>query len=218
MRLLTVGLPQTIAVSAMLALVSIGAAQRPTAMPVRDTTRFSVGRATLEVDYDAMVGNDSVLIGRVIPLGTWQMGSIAPARLVASSDLVIDQKLVPAGTYSLWVVVTSETAALMVNRDRPTAGMTYNSSHDVARVPLSMGRTDSVVPRFRVRVNPAPRSVATVRSSYLKRDDPDCPKFFQCFRVSIEPTDKPDATLLFEWQWLRWSVAVRFVPDSMVNR
>lgn len=201
-----------------LGFVSVGAAQRPPAVPVRDTTRFSIGTAMLEMDYDGMVSADSVLIGTVIPLGTWQMGSITPARLVVNSDLVIDQKLVPAGTYSLWVAVTSETATLMVNRDPPEARMSYNPSRDVARVPLSVGRTDSVVPRFRVRINPTPRSVATVRSAYLKRDDPDCPKFFQCFRLSIEPTDKPDAILLFEWQWMRWSAPLRFVVDSIVKQ
>jgi len=202
---------------ATLVFVSSGAAQRQAIVPVRDTTRLTVGTATLAVDHDAMVSADSALLGKVIPLGNWMMGSVTPGRLVTSSGLVIDEKVVPSGTYSLWVVVTGQSAVLRVNRDLPKMRMSYDSTHDVARVPLSIGRTDSVIRRFRVRIDPAPRVVSTVRFSFLRPENPRCPTYFQCFDISVEPAERPDAMLVFEWQRLRWTVPVRFVPDSSVR-
>ena len=199
-----------------LEFVSPGAAQRPTGIPVRDTARLMVGFAMLTVDHDTMVSADSALIGTVIPLGTWMMGSVTPGRLTSNSGLVIDEKLVRAGTYSLWVVVTRQSATLIVNRDLPRAKMPYDSLRDAARVPLTMGRGDSALRRFRVRIQPAPRVVSTVRFTFEKPENPRCPKFFQCFDISVEP-DKPDAMLSFEWQWLRWTVPLRFVVDSTVK-
>lgn len=196
------------------ALVSFGAAQRPTVVRLRDTARITSGAATLTVDHDAMVSADSVLIGTVIPTGTWMMGSVTPGRVVTSAAVVIDEKLVPAGTYSLWLVVTRQSATLIVNRDLPRAGMTYDASRDAARVPLSVGRSDSAVQRFSVRIQPAPRVVSTVRFTFERPENPKCPKFFQCFDISVEP-DKAGAILMFEWQWIRWTVPLRFVVDSV---
>ena len=202
--------------TATFALVSFGAAQRSTVVPVRDTARSTLGSATLTVDHDAMVSADSALIGTVIPLGTWMMGSVTPGRLVTSAALVIDEKEVPAGTYSLWVEVTRQSATLIVNRDPPRTRMSYDSSRDVARVPLSVGRGDSAVRRFSVRIQPAARVVSTVRFTFERPENPRCPKFFQCFDISVE-AEKPDAMLLFEWQWIRWTVPLRFVVDSAIR-
>jgi hypothetical protein len=204
--------------TAMCVCVSLGAAQRPAAMPVRDTTRLTVGMAMLQVDHDAMVSSDSSLIGRVIPLGTWMMGSRTPGHLISNADVVIDEKPVSAGSYSLWVLVTRESATLIVNRDPPTAGMRYDSSHDVARVPLSVERADSTLPRFRVRLDPAPRRVSDVRFTFLKPENPSCSPHFQCFGISVGPANTPDAMLLLEWQRIRWMVSLRFAVDSTVKR
>ena len=202
--------------SGTVGFVTPGPAQRPASSPIRDTARLTVGAATLTIDHDAMASADSVLIGTVIPLGTWMMGSVTPGRLVTSAAVVIDEKEVPAGTYSLWVVMTRQSATLIVNRDPPRTRMAYDSSRDVARVPLSVGRGDSAVRHFGVRIQPAPRVVSTVRFTFERPENPRCPKFFQCFDISVE-ADKPDAMLLFEWQWTRWTVPLRFVVDSAVR-
>jgi len=182
-------------------------AQRPATTLIRDRARVTVAGTTVMIEHDAMVARDTLLLGKAIPLGAWMMGTAVPARLTTSGDLRLDDKLIPAGSYALWVLVSPDGAVLAVSRDRARPRASYDRSLDVARVPLTLERGDSALVRFRTRFAVPQHAAETMVMKYDKSHS----QVIDRSVFATEPSGKPDLELVFEWQWLKWSVPVRVV-------
>ena len=77
--------------------------------------------------------------GGVVPFDTvWRLGADRATQFTTSKDIRLGSVDVPAGSYSLWLVPSGPTSAVLVINRQPTVwGTAYDATKDLARVPLS---------------------------------------------------------------------------------
>jgi len=83
----------------------------------------------------------------------WRAGANAATTLVTDADLDIAGVSVPAGTYSLYVLVKDpDDWKLIVNRQTGQGGHIYNARMDVCRVGMKMDRPNAPVEKLRYSI------------------------------------------------------------------
>jgi hypothetical protein len=181
-------------------------AQQPTA---RDTAVLPLGADTMRIQYLPLGTIDSP-IGRLIPRDVpWPLGGAPGAELQSDVNLILGETNVPAGRYSLWLLVTSHGSTLIINRAVGDSASTYDRTRDQARVPLAMGAPRRVSGRLTVLLRPDRPMAPTIVTEFDRRHSQNV----EIYRMRVETDDKPLATLLIEWDQLQWSVPVRSKGD-----
>ena len=90
---------------------------------------------------DRQIFGDGGLLSKEWGYPVWRAGANAATTLVTGADLDIGGVYVPAGTYSLYVLVKDpENWKLIVNRQTGQGGHIYNARMDLGRVDMKMGR------------------------------------------------------------------------------
>jgi hypothetical protein len=103
----------------------------------RDTVNATVAGATIWIDYGRPAKRGRAIWGALVPYDTtWRFGANAATQFRTDKDLVIGGVTVPAGFYTLWLYPTSTQSFLIVNSQTGQWGTAYDSSKDVARIPL----------------------------------------------------------------------------------
>lgn len=98
----------------------------------RDSVVTMVGTARVSIDYGRPAKRGRVIWGKLVPLDTvWRLGANNPTQLRTSEDLAIGGEVVPAGSYSLWLVPSNTHPLLLVNRQ--TQGWVGVPMHDAAQ-------------------------------------------------------------------------------------
>jgi hypothetical protein len=121
----------------------------------RDTVRAVVHGAVLAVDYGRPRKRGREIFGGVVPWNRiWRLGANAATQLSTSADLEVDGRVIPAGTYSLFMLPTDSGAELIVNRQTGQWGTSYDPSHDLARLPL-IRETGPAADQFTIAVEPS---------------------------------------------------------------
>jgi hypothetical protein len=83
----------------------------------------------------------------------WRAGANAATSLITDADLDMDGVHVPAGTYSLYVLVKDPgNWKLIVNRQTGQGGHIYNAHMDLCRVDLKMDRPTTPVEKLRYTI------------------------------------------------------------------
>jgi hypothetical protein len=104
----------------------------------RDTVRAIIGGAAVQVDYGRPRKRGREIFGGVVPWHRiWRLGANAATQLTTTADLEIGSERIPAGSYSLWMLPTPESATLIVNRQTGQWGTSYDPAHDLIRLPLA---------------------------------------------------------------------------------
>lgn len=76
----------------------------------------------------------------------WRAGADTSTTLVTEADLKIGTLTVPKGTYSLYVDLKDVNHwNLVINKQTGQWGTEYNKAQDLGRVPMTMGKTASLV-------------------------------------------------------------------------
>ena len=97
---------------------------------------------------------DTGLLSRDWTYPVWRAGANTATMLITATDLDIGGAHVPAGTYSLYVLVKDpENWRLIVNRQTGQGGHVYNTSMDLCRVDMKMDRPKAPVERLRYTIN-----------------------------------------------------------------
>lgn len=123
------------------------------AISPRDTSRATVGSATIAIDYSRPSKRGRKVWGDVVPWDrVWRLGADFATHLTTSADIRIGNVDVPAGTYTLWML-PSETGAtqLIINSQTRIFGTMYNAARDFARLPLQR-TVGAVVERLTIGV------------------------------------------------------------------
>jgi hypothetical protein len=105
----------------------------------RDTTRATVGAALVLVDYSRPARRGRAIWGALVPWDTiWRLGADFATHLVAGADLRVGDRIVPAGTYTLWMHPSRQGQSwLVINRRTRIFGTFYDGEADVARIGLT---------------------------------------------------------------------------------
>jgi hypothetical protein len=122
----------------------------------RDTARAVIHGATLQVDYGRPRKRGREIFGGVVPWHRiWRLGANAATQLSTSGDLEIAGRLIPAGTYSLFLLPTPSGATLIVNRQTGQWGTTYDAARDLARLPLAAEHPAAAADQFTIAFDSA---------------------------------------------------------------
>lgn len=121
----------------------------------RDTTRATIGAASLLVDYGRPSKRGRVIFGGIEPWGkVWRTGANAATQLETSRDLMFAGTTVPAGKYTLWTLLSETQPMLIINRQTGQWGTEYSAAQDVVRLPLLLTRLPTPVEQFTIAIEP----------------------------------------------------------------
>ncbi|HEX6308556.1 MAG TPA: DUF2911 domain-containing protein [Longimicrobiales bacterium] len=125
-------------------------------LSARDTVRAAIGTATITIDYGRPLARGRTLLGGLIPYDrVWRTGANAATHLTIATSLRLGGVPLDSGTYTLWTLPLHDGVQLIINRQTGQWGTGYQSSHDIARVAMSVDTLDSPIERFTIRVDTA---------------------------------------------------------------
>ena len=120
----------------------------------RDTMRATLDGVGIMVDYSRPLARGRELVGALIPYDrVWRTGANAATQIVLDAPLRIGGVPLEAGTYTLWTLPARDGVQLIINRQTGQWGTGYAARHDIARVPMQVGTTESPVEQFTIRVD-----------------------------------------------------------------
>lgn len=101
------------------------------------TATYSKNGVDLSVNYSSPAKKDREIFGALVPYGTlWRTGANEPTTFTTASDIMIIDKSLPAGSYSLWTEPKLESWSVIFNKDIPEWGVTLLSGgKDTTRDP-----------------------------------------------------------------------------------
>ncbi len=124
------------------------------AMSPRDSVHGSVGVLRVTLDYSRPARRGRTLWGDVVPWDrVWRLGADMATQLTLSADAMIGDALVPAGSYSLWMVpVRDGPSHLIINTRAKIFGTQYNVRDDLVRVPLERTALSESIERLTLAI------------------------------------------------------------------
>jgi hypothetical protein len=115
----------------------------------------NLGGKPITIKYGApsvrgrQVFGDGGLVSRDWTYPVWRAGANAATTLTTGADLDIGGLFVPAGTYTLYVLVRDlENWQLLVNRQTRQGGHIYNARLDLGRVNMKMDKPKAPVEKL----------------------------------------------------------------------
>ena len=92
------------------------------------------------------------IYGDLVPFGqVWRTGANEATTFVASSDVVVGGKAVPAGSYTIFTVPTADKWTLIVNRKTGEWGIPYKyESDELVRVDMKLSKLPSPLENFTI--------------------------------------------------------------------
>lgn len=113
--------------------------------PLRQSSAIVNGQK-ITIDYGAPSIYGRKILGELIPIGTvWRTGDGAATTLRTPIDLKIRDLFVPAGTYTVYSIVTKKGYQLIINKQTGQSGAEYDSSQDLGRTLLNTNDTDGPI-------------------------------------------------------------------------
>jgi Protein of unknown function (DUF2911) len=127
---------------------TIGAQSAPSAdegSPSKQSSTVINGQ-TITLDYGAPSIRGRKILGELIPIGkAWRTGDNAATTLKTPIDLKIGTVYVPAGTYTVYSIVTEKGYQLIINKQTGQSGAEYDESKDLGRTRLNTNDTDGPI-------------------------------------------------------------------------
>lgn len=144
---------------------------QPGQLSPRDTARIEVAGAHVLIDYGRPSLRGRVMFGKLLPWGKiWRLGANAATQLITDKDLVIGADTIPAGTYSLWSVLTPTTWELIVNKQHGQWGTEYHADSDFVHIPLTVSRLSTPLEQFTTTLEPKGADRGAIRFAWEGRE------------------------------------------------
>jgi hypothetical protein len=119
--------------------------------PAEAQCKFSDGK-TVTVDYSSPRTKGRKIFGELVPYGqVWRTGANEATTFVTDTNLSVDGKDVPAGTYTIFTVPNADRWTLIINKKTGEWGIPYKYEGDeLARVDMKVSQTPSPVENFTI--------------------------------------------------------------------
>jgi hypothetical protein len=142
-----------IALSTLLAIVFTSAAfaqGRPS--PAAPANCDLGGGKSVKTDYSSPRMKGRKIYGDLVPFGqVWRTGANDATTFVASADVVVGGKAVPAGSYTIFTVPAADKWTLIVNKKTGEWGIPYKyESDELVRVDMSVSKLPAPVENFTI--------------------------------------------------------------------
>lgn len=118
------------------------------------TASGEIGDASVEIKYHAPSARGRTVMGELVPYGqVWRTGANNATVITVDSDVQVEGKNLPAGTYSLFTIPGENEWTIIFNKVVEQWGaFNYDQAEDVLRVSVSPMDTDSMVETFEINV------------------------------------------------------------------
>ncbi len=121
----------------------------------RDSVKVTAGGANVSVDYSRPSKRGRAIFGALVPYGqVWRTGANAATQFRTDKALDFGGLVVPAGTYTLWSIVTADGWKLVVNTLTGEWGTEHKPEKDLVTIPLKRETLPSPVERFTISIDP----------------------------------------------------------------
>jgi hypothetical protein len=122
----------------------------------RDTTRATIGSATILVDYGRPSKRGRKIIGELVPFGSvWRTGANEATTVVTNQPLKLGTLVVPAGKHTIWTLPGPTGWKLIINNQTGQWGTDYDPKQDLGRVDMQVSTLPAEVEKFTIKVTPA---------------------------------------------------------------
>jgi hypothetical protein len=116
---------------AALLVLTLGVAQNPVRASQHGTVTQQVGATTLSVEYNRPVARGRELFGSLVPYDrVWCPGADDCTTFATSTDIVVEGKTLPAGTYTVWTKPGRDRWSIIFNKAHPTFHTQYSRVAD----------------------------------------------------------------------------------------
>jgi len=119
--------------------------------PAQTQWKFADGK-TITIDYSSPRMKGRKIYGGLVPYGdVWRAGANEATTFVTNADLMVGDKAVPAGSYTLFVVPNENKWTLIVSNKTGEWGIPYpGESSDFARTDMKLTTLPSPVEDFTI--------------------------------------------------------------------
>ena len=119
--------------------------------PATATCKFSDGK-TVTVDYSSPRMKGRKIFGGLVPYGkVWRAGANEATTFVTTANLMVGDKKVPAGSYTLFVVPNENEWTLIISKKTGEWGEPYpGEADDFARVDMHVMKLSEPVENFTI--------------------------------------------------------------------
>lgn len=120
--------------------------------PAASATCDLGGGKTIKTDYSSPRMKGRKIYGDLVPFGeVWRTGANEATTFVASADVVVGGKTVPAGSYTILTVPNADKWTLIINKKTGEWGIPYKyESDELARVDMKVSKLPSPVENFTI--------------------------------------------------------------------
>ena len=132
-------------------LILFAACQRRSS-PAASATCDLGGGKTIRTNYSSPRMKGRNIYGDLVPFGqVWRAGANEATTFVTSSDLVVDGKTVPAGSYTVFTIPAADKSTLIINNKTGEWGIPYKyESDELARVDMKVSKLPAPVENFTI--------------------------------------------------------------------
>jgi Protein of unknown function (DUF2911) len=138
--------------SLIFTLTVVGACQENRPSPP-DSASCQLGAGnTIKTDYSSPRRKGRKIYGSLVPYGrVWRTGANEATTFVTNIDLMVGDKAVPAGSYTLFTIPTADKWTLIINKKTGEWGIPYKyESDELARVDMKVSKLSSRVENFTI--------------------------------------------------------------------
>jgi hypothetical protein len=120
--------------------------------PATSATCDLGGGKTVKTDYSSPRMKGRKIYGGLVPFGeVWRTGANEATTFVASGDVAVGGKAVPAGSYTIFTVPTADKWTLIINKKTGEWGIPYKyESDELARVDMKVSKLPAPVENFTI--------------------------------------------------------------------
>lgn len=120
--------------------------------PAASATCDLGGGKSVKTDYSSPRAKGRKVFGELVPYGeVWRSGANEATTFVASSDVSVGGKAVPAGKYTIFTLPTADKWTLIINKKTGEWGIPYKyESDELVRVDMKVSKTPSPVENFTI--------------------------------------------------------------------
>ena len=136
----------------------------PVPSPYSKVTQL-VGYTTIGVEYSRPSMRKRTIFGELVPFGeVWRSGANASTKISFNSDVTIEGKELPHGTYSLLTIPREDSWTLIFNNDLELRGTnSYDIGKDELRVEVPVQNIDCHFETFLIDIGELTQNTATVQ-------------------------------------------------------
>lgn len=120
--------------------------------PAESATCDLGGGKTVKTDYSSPRMKGRKIFGELVPYGkVWRTGANEATTFVPSADVVVGDKTVLAGKYTMFTVPNADMWTLIINKKTGEWGIPYRyESDELARIDMKVSKLDSPLENFTI--------------------------------------------------------------------